>query len=79
MTSVDTDLKSGRRLETGRIKVRVRVKVRVMIKVRVRIKVRIKIKDMVNPLLSYPHGNKMKGYGSCALFITISDFRDPPK
>jgi hypothetical protein len=30
-------------------------------------------------LLSYPHGNKMKGYGSCALFITISDFRGPPK
>jgi hypothetical protein len=30
-------------------------------------------------LLSYPHGNKMKGYGSCALFITISDFRAPPK
>ena len=24
-------------------------------------------------LLSYPHGNKMKGYGSCALIITISD------
>jgi hypothetical protein len=21
----------------------------------------------------------MKGYGSCALFITISDFRGPPK
>jgi hypothetical protein len=30
-------------------------------------------------LLSYPHGNKMKGYGSCALFITIFDFRGPPK
>ena len=30
-------------------------------------------------LLSYPHGNKMKGYGSCTLFITISDFRGPPK
>jgi hypothetical protein len=24
-------------------------------------------------------GNKMKGYGSCALFITISDFRGLPK
>jgi hypothetical protein len=34
---------------------------------------------MVKVLLSYPHGNKMKGYGSCALFITISDFRGPPK
>ena len=30
-------------------------------------------------LLSYPHGNKMKGYGSCTLFITISDFHGPPK
>jgi hypothetical protein len=25
------------------------------------------------------HGNEMKGYGSCALIITISDFRGPPK
>ena len=30
-------------------------------------------------LLSYPHGNKMKGYGSYALFITKFDFRGPPK
>jgi hypothetical protein len=30
-------------------------------------------------LLSYLHGNNMKGYGSCPLFITISDFRGPPK
>ena len=26
-------------------------------------------------LLSNPHGNEMKSYGSCALIITISDFR----
>jgi len=33
-----------------------------------------------NPfVVIYPHGSKMKGYGSCALFITISDFRGPPK
>jgi len=32
-----------------------------------------------NPFLSYPHGNEMKCYGSCALIITISDFRGPPK
>ena len=25
-------------------------------------------------LLSYPHGNEMKVYGSCALIITIADF-----
>jgi hypothetical protein len=32
-----------------------------------------------NPLLSYPHCNEMKGYGSCALIITLSDFRGSPK
>ena len=30
-------------------------------------------------LLSCPHGNEVKGYGSCALIITISDFQGPPK
>ena len=30
-------------------------------------------------LLSYPHGNEIKGHGSCGLIITISDFQGPPK